>query len=59
MAPFFQSVPLFGYVLGYFFLGETLSLRQMAGGALIVVGTLFVSVRLRGGAARSSCGWRC
>ncbi len=50
VAPFFQSVPLFGYVLGYFFLGETLSLRQMAGGALIVVGTLFVSVRLRGGA---------
>ena len=49
VAPFFQSVPLFGYVLGYFVLGETLSLRQMAGGALIVVGTLFVSVRLRGG----------
>ena len=50
VAPFFQAVPLFGYVLAYFVLGETLSLRQMAGGALIVVGTLFVSVRLGGGA---------
>lgn len=49
VAPFFQSVPLFGYVLAYFVLGERLSLGQMAGGALIVVGTLFVSVRLGGG----------
>jgi uncharacterized membrane protein len=45
VAPFFQTVPLFGYVLGYFVLGETLSAEQMAGGALIVVGTLIVSVR--------------
>ena len=48
VAPFFQAVPLFGYALAYFVLGETLSLRQMAGGALIVVGTLIVSVRLGG-----------
>jgi drug/metabolite transporter (DMT)-like permease len=46
VAPFFQAVPLFGYVLAYFVLGETLSARQMAGGALIIVGTLIVSVRL-------------
>lgn len=45
VAPFFQAVPLFGYVLAYCFLGETLTLPQMAGGALIVVGTLIVSVR--------------
>jgi len=50
VAPFFQAVPLFGYVLAYFFLGETLSVRQMAGGAMIVAGTLSVSVRLDGGA---------
>ncbi len=48
VAPFFQTVPLFGYVLAYLILGETLSPRQMAGGALIVVGTLFVSVHLGG-----------
>jgi uncharacterized membrane protein len=46
VAPFFQAVPLFGYVLAYFILGETLSAVQMAGGALIIVGTLVVSIRL-------------
>jgi len=45
VAPFFQASPLFGYVLAYAVLGETLSLRQMAGGALIVIGALIVSVR--------------
>src|ERR1700754_1264366 len=30
VAPFFQSSPLFGYVLAYLVLGETLSLRQTA-----------------------------
>jgi len=32
--PFFQASPLIGYVLAYFVLGETLSARQMLGGAL-------------------------
>ena len=45
VAPFFQAVPLFGYALAYFVLGETLSIVQMGGGALIIVGTLVVSVR--------------
>src|SRR5208282_3983481 len=40
VSPFFQAAPLFGYVLAYLFLGETLSIQQMAGGALIVIGTL-------------------
>jgi len=44
VTPFFQAAPLFGYVLAYLVLGETLSTRQMAGGAMIVVGTLIVSV---------------
>jgi len=44
VAPFFQTVPLFGYVLAYFVLGETLSTVQMAGGALIIIGALIVSV---------------
>src|SRR3974377_2066956 len=50
VAPFFQAGPLFGYVLAYFVLGETLSGRQMAGGALIIGGTLIVSLRFGGGA---------
>jgi drug/metabolite transporter (DMT)-like permease len=49
VAPFFQAAPLFGYVLAYFVLGETLSGRQMAGGALIIGGTLIVSLRFGGG----------
>ena len=44
VAPFFQSSPLFGYVLAYLVLGETLSPRQLLGGALIVFGVLSVSI---------------
>ena len=46
VAPFFQTSPLFGYVLAYLVLGETLSGRQMIGGALIIVGALIVSLKL-------------
>jgi drug/metabolite transporter (DMT)-like permease len=46
VAPFFQAGPLFGYALAYFVLGETLSPRQMGGGAMIIVGALIVSLRL-------------
>lgn len=45
VAPFFQASPLFGYVLAYFVLGETLSAMQMAGGALIIAGASIVSIR--------------
>jgi uncharacterized membrane protein len=45
VAPFFQAAPLFSFVLGYVVLGETLSSTQMAGGALIIGGTVLVSLR--------------
>jgi drug/metabolite transporter (DMT)-like permease len=45
VAPFFQAVPLFGYVLAYFVLGERLSMLQATGGVTIVAGTLIVSLR--------------
>lgn len=48
VAPFFQASPLFGYGLAYFVLGETLSARQLAGGALIVAGASIVSLRFNG-----------
>jgi len=53
VAPFFQTSPLFGYVLAYLVLGETLSGQQMIGGALIIAGALIVSLKLgaSGGAA--------
>jgi uncharacterized membrane protein len=46
VAPFFQTGPLFGYVLAYLVLGEVLSPRQLLGGALIIIGALFVSIRI-------------
>jgi drug/metabolite transporter (DMT)-like permease len=52
IAPFYQAAPLFGYVLGYLALGETLSPPQMLGGALIICGTLLVSIRSGRGRAR-------
>jgi drug/metabolite transporter (DMT)-like permease len=45
VAPFFQAGPLFGYVLAYVVLGETLSPRQMAGGVMIIIGASIVSIR--------------
>jgi drug/metabolite transporter (DMT)-like permease len=45
VAPYFQASPLFGYGLAYVVLGETLTGRQLAGGALIILGALSVSVR--------------
>ena len=49
VAPYFQASPLFGFGLAYLVLGETLSARQLAGGALIVLGALIVSVRFKYG----------
>jgi drug/metabolite transporter (DMT)-like permease len=45
VALFFQAAPLFGLLLGYAVLGETLSPTQLAGGGLIVGGTVLVSLR--------------
>ena len=44
VAPFFQAAPLFSYVLAYAVLGEALSTTQMAGGGLIIGGTMVVVV---------------
>jgi uncharacterized membrane protein len=55
VAPFFQSSPLFGYVLAYLVLGEALTPLQMAGGALIIVGVLSVSI---GGGSHGRFRWQ-
>lgn len=46
VSPFFQTAPLFGYLLGYFVLGEQLSALQFVGGALVLGGALLISMRL-------------
>jgi drug/metabolite transporter (DMT)-like permease len=51
VAPFFQVSPVFGYVLGYIFLHETLTAVQTLGGVLIIGGTILLSHR-SGGAHR-------
>ena len=43
VVPWFLSVPVFGYILGYFFLGETLTLSQMVGSAIIFLGLILIS----------------
>ncbi len=50
VVPWFQAAPLFGYGLGYMLLGETLSPRQMLGGAVIVAATVLLTLK---GAASS------
>jgi drug/metabolite transporter (DMT)-like permease len=44
VAPFFQSSPMFGYILAYLVLGETLTPLQIAGCVLIIGGVLSVSI---------------
>src|SRR5919198_3577635 len=43
VTPFYQTVPIFAYVLGYFILGETITLAQGLGSLVIIVGALALS----------------
>jgi drug/metabolite transporter (DMT)-like permease len=46
VTPFYQTVPIFAYVLGYFILGETITLVQGVGSVVIIVGALALSFEL-------------
>jgi drug/metabolite transporter (DMT)-like permease len=43
VTPFFQTVPIFACVLGYFILGETITVTQGMGSIVIIVGALVLS----------------
>ncbi len=43
IVPWFLTIPIFGYILGYLFLGETLSIKQFVGSAIILLGVVFIS----------------
>lgn len=43
VTPFYQTVPIFAYILGYFVLGETITLVQGLGSFVIIVGALALS----------------
>ncbi|OHA60083.1 MAG: hypothetical protein A2589_00130 [Candidatus Vogelbacteria bacterium RIFOXYD1_FULL_46_19] len=41
---FYQLVPVFGYILGFFILNEILNSMQLAAMALIIIGALIISI---------------
>jgi EamA-like transporter family len=43
VTPFYQTVPIFAYFLGYFVLGETITLAQGLASSVIIVGALALS----------------
>ena len=43
VTPFFQTAPIFAYVLGYFILGETITLAQGLASVVIIAGALALS----------------
>jgi len=49
VAPMFQMIPVFGFVLGYAFLGELITAAQMVASALVVLGAVVLSLELGGG----------
>jgi len=55
-ALWFLTIPIFGYVLGYVFLGETLSLRQIIGSLIILFGLFLVSINWS--SQKSNFKWR-
>lgn len=44
VVPWFLTIPVFGYILGFIFLGETLNLHQWAGSIIILVGMAIILI---------------
>lgn len=44
VVPWFLTIPIFSYALGYIFLGETLSSQQLVGSIIILLGVFLVSI---------------
>ena len=54
VVPWFLTIPVFGYILGYIFLGETISLQQLIGSAIILAGGFFIVADFSGQRKKSS-----
>lgn len=50
VVPFWLLSPLFGYILGLIFLGETLSVEKIIGSAVVAIGAIFLSIEFEGNA---------
>lgn len=48
VVPWFLTIPIFGYVLGYLFLGETLTAHQQIGSLVILVGMALILIDFGG-----------
>lgn len=46
VVPFFQLIPVFAYILGYFILGESLTTIQIIAMALIIFGATILSIEI-------------
>ena len=46
VTPFYQTIPIFAYVLGYFILGETVTLVQGLGSLVIILGGVALSFEI-------------
>lgn len=44
IVPWFLLVPVFGYILGYLFLGEVLTSNQIWGSLIVLFGLIFISI---------------
>ncbi|MFA6251630.1 MAG: DMT family transporter [Candidatus Paceibacterota bacterium] len=44
IVPWFLTVPIFGYILGFIFLGETLTFYQIIGSLIVFIGLVFISI---------------
>jgi drug/metabolite transporter (DMT)-like permease len=46
VVPFFQSIPVFGFLFGYILLGETLSKTQLIGCSIVILGAIILSLEI-------------
>jgi len=49
VAPLFQTIPIFGFILGFLILGESLTTSQLLASVLIIMGALLLSLDLNAG----------
>ncbi len=52
VVPFYQTIPIFGFILGYFVLGETITYAQGTASVFILLGALVLSFQIRLGKLR-------
>ncbi|MSU60449.1 MAG: hypothetical protein EXS52_00850 [Candidatus Staskawiczbacteria bacterium] len=46
VVPFWQTIPVFGFVLGFLFFGEILTINQYVGSFIVILGAAFLSLEI-------------